>query len=67
MHKAISWSNPDIKILRDELVKMMADNKKKDSVIEEQARILDDDNMPTHVGQDEAKLVRKTVRSVLAT
>ena len=35
-------SNPDIKILRDELAQIIADNKKKDSVIEEQACVLDE-------------------------
>ena len=34
-------SNSEVKILRDELAKIIADNKKKDSVIEEQARVLD--------------------------
>ena len=41
MHQAISLSNSDVKILRDELAKIIADSKKKDLVIEEQARILD--------------------------
>ena len=35
-------SNSEVKILRDELAKIIADNKKKDSVIEEQARVLDE-------------------------
>ena len=35
-------SNSDVKILRDELAKIIADNKKKDSVIEEQARALEE-------------------------
>ena len=35
-------SNSDVKILRDELAKIIADNKKKDSVIEKQACVLDE-------------------------
>ena len=35
-------SNSEVKILRDELAKIIADNKKKDSAIEEQARALEE-------------------------
>ena len=35
-------SNSEVKILRDELAKIIADNKKKDSVIEKQACVLDE-------------------------
>ena len=40
-------SNSDVKILRDELAKIIADNKKKDSVIEEQVRALEEGKKTT--------------------
>ena len=40
-------SNSEVKILWDELTKIIADNKKKDSVIEEQARVLDEGRKTT--------------------
>ena len=40
-------SNSDVKILRDELAKIIADNKKKDSVIEELIRIVEEGKKTT--------------------
>ena len=40
-------SNSEVKILRDELAKMIADNKKKDSVIEELTRIVEEGKKTT--------------------
>ena len=40
-------SNSDVKILRDELAKIIADNKKKDAAIEEQARALEEGKKTT--------------------
>ena len=40
-------SNSDVKILRDELAKIIADNKKKDSVIEELTRMVEEGKKTT--------------------